>query len=148
MISQSHHTKRFCSEPLENIENYDKAVIDTQLWECHHRREIDDDGTKHSKEELISRGLYWHRPASELIFLRHDIHRSLHHKGNFNKSYCSHPVKMTRLADGFTKEFPSQSEAARWLRENGFPKACSIPIGRCCRGILKQNHGATWSFIE
>lgn len=71
--------RAFCSEPYENIENYEQAVNDKEhIWHCHHRREIDDDGTTHSVAELKSRGLYYNRPASELIFLRKDEHARLH----------------------------------------------------------------------
>ena len=71
--------RRFCSEPLENIENYQEAVWDTQLWDCHHRAEILPCGV-YSQEDLKKAGLYWNRPASELIFLRHGKHTALHAK--------------------------------------------------------------------
>lgn len=70
--------KQFCSEPLENIENYEQAIADKEhMWECHHRAEILPCGV-YSREDLKKVGLYWNRPASELIFLRHDEHRALH----------------------------------------------------------------------
>lgn len=73
-------SKQFCSEPLENIENYDRAVEDTEhMWECHHRAEILPCGV-YSREDLKKVGLYWNRPASELIYIRHDEHRTLHAK--------------------------------------------------------------------
>lgn len=75
--------RTFCSEPIENIENYKEAIEDSEhLWDCHHRREIDPDGTQHSAKELMSRGLYHNRPASELIFLPHSEHARLHAMGN------------------------------------------------------------------
>lgn len=75
--------RRVCSDSISNIENYDKAVADeSSTWDLHHRRELDSDGTRHSREELISQNLYYHRPASELIFLRHDEHCRLHREGN------------------------------------------------------------------
>ena len=147
MISEDRHTKRFCSEPLSHIENYEVASSDSEhMWECHHRAEILPCG-RYSIKELKACGMYFNRPASELIFLRHDVHRSLHHKGEFNKSYCSKPVEMTRLSDGYTREFPSMREAARWLRENGYPKADKAHI----HGALKKNQhscGAKWRFKE
>lgn len=73
-------SKQFCSEPLENIENYDKAVADKEhMWECHHIAEILPCGS-YSREDLKKVGLYWKRPASELVYLRHDEHRALHAK--------------------------------------------------------------------
>lgn len=72
--------KALCSEDPSLIENYDKAVADTEnLWVCHHRLELDEEGkTVHSKQELIDMGMYWKRPASELIFLTVSDHMALH----------------------------------------------------------------------
>ena len=72
--------KMLCSEDPSLIENYDKAVADTErLWVCHHRLELDEEGkTVHSKQELIDMGMYWKRPASELIFLTVSDHMALH----------------------------------------------------------------------
>lgn len=86
MIRQDvRNVKRYCSEPLENIENYDKAIADTEhVWDCHHRNEIClanqsrlDKGLT-TRKQLIADGMYYHRPACELIFLRHDEHTTLH----------------------------------------------------------------------
>ena len=68
--------KYFCREDLCLIENYDKAINDTtQIWDCHHRLEID---LNLSREQMKERGLYYDRPAAELIFLTHEDHTSLH----------------------------------------------------------------------
>lgn len=168
MIRRDRRLKRYCSEPIENIENYQEAVNDSEhLWHCHHRAEILPCG-RYTVAQLKKHGLYWDRPASELLFLRHDAHTSLHHTGNkyrfgrkmsdetrrkmsesrkgrhfSEETKCriaeSQPMKkkveMTRLSDGYTREFPSISEAARWLRENGYPKASQSHI----RISLKKN---------
>ena len=69
-------TSPFCDNPHE-IENYEKAKSDlNNLWVCHHRRETDDGCTS---EWLKENDLYFHRPASELIFLTASEHRRLHH---------------------------------------------------------------------
>ena len=66
--------KQYCKEP-ENIENYEKAKKDDFVgWECHHRLEThNSDGERRivdiSKKELIALGMYYNRPAEELIFL-------------------------------------------------------------------------------
>ena len=173
----------YCSEPIENIENYEEAIRSEEMWEIHHRLEIDSDGHQHTPKELIARGLYYDRPANELIFLTRKAHRRLHAKAieiherlretsrNAYESWrgkkhsdsarvkmsvkarirgrkVGHAVRMTRISDGFTKVFASQKEAAAWLRENGFPKACSVSVGRCCRGLLGKCYGANWTFIE
>ena len=75
------HVKGYCSEPLENIENYKLAEKDNFIgWVCHHRFEcIETGGTENmTMEDLIENGLYYHRPASELVFMTLSEHSSLH----------------------------------------------------------------------
>ena len=65
--------KRFCKEP-EKIENYEKAKADNfKGWNCHHRKGVDI-----PREELKALGMYYNRPADELIFLKIGEHISLH----------------------------------------------------------------------
>ena len=69
-----HKFERYCKN-YENIENYDKAKKDNfKGWECHHRLETHtSDGERRlvdiTKKELIALGMYYNRPAEELIFL-------------------------------------------------------------------------------
>ena len=87
--------KRFCKEP-EKIENYEKALEDKFIgWQCHHRLETHtSDGERRlvdiTADELQALGMYWNRPASELIFLKISEHRSLHTKGESNPMYGKH----------------------------------------------------------
>ena len=75
----THTVKSFCKEEISKIENYELAINDDiQTWECHHRRETDE-GL--SVKQLIELGLYYGRPASELIFLTPSEHKSLHQSG-------------------------------------------------------------------
>lgn len=159
---QERNVKRFCCESPHLIENYHQAVNDKEhMWECHHRAEILPCGI-YSKCELIEHGLYWMRPASELIFLRHDQHRKLHSANRkestrkkiaaaiTNNPLRSRPVVMYRISDGREKEFPSQHEACRWLVSNGIgtnPKSMSTHISLCCRGIYKSSYGCKWRFM-
>ena len=81
-----HKFEKFCKSP-ENIENYEKAKADNfKGWDCHHRLEThNSDGKRRdvdiSVEELISIGMYFDRPAYELVFLPSSEHISLHKKG-------------------------------------------------------------------
>ena len=72
----------YCREDLSLIENYDKAINDsTQIWRCHHRLEIQDEGKIiYTSKQLENLGLYYNRPASELIFLTLSEHNYLHAK--------------------------------------------------------------------
>ena len=70
--------RTYCSEDISLIENYDKAIVDkNRLWEIHHRLEIQN-GEEVSHKVLKEKGLYYNRPASELIFLTRQEHRALH----------------------------------------------------------------------
>lgn len=92
MISKLAH--RYCYE-VENIENYEQAMADPlEIWDCHHRYEIYN-GRTISRSTLKNRGLLYNRPASELIFLRHEDHISLHNKGEKHPMYGKHPSKKT-----------------------------------------------------
>ena len=80
MINEK-YAKTFCCEDLSLIENYELAIADTtQMWECHHRGEVLPCG-RFSRDDLKKFGLYYKRPASELIFLTPTAHRLLHLKG-------------------------------------------------------------------
>lgn len=72
------HALTYCCEDISEIENYELAVNDAEhVWCCHHRAEILPCG-RYTVAQLQKHGLYWNRPASELIFLRHDEHSRLH----------------------------------------------------------------------
>lgn len=73
---EERNVRRYCYEDISKIENYDKAMADTEhTWDCHHRLEtIMNCGAR----ELIGKGAYWHRPAHELVFLAKAEHRRLH----------------------------------------------------------------------
>ena len=73
--------KDYCCDDISLIENYDEAICSDEMYDCHHRLEILPDGTQVSIKELIDKGLYLKRPASELILLTRKEHNSLHKKG-------------------------------------------------------------------
>lgn len=72
-----YNVKKFCCEDISLIENYDEAINSKQKYDCHHKLEIELNKTK---QELIDMGLYWKRPASELIFMTPSEHHLLHAK--------------------------------------------------------------------
>ena len=72
----------YCCEQLELVENYATAKADDfKGWDIHHRGEILPCG-RFSTDDLKKFDLYWNRPASELIWLRHDEHIAMHSVGN------------------------------------------------------------------
>ena len=83
MISEK-QAKKYCNEDPSLIENYWDAMNDeTQLWHCHHRLEIQPNGVKVSRNELLRSGMYYNRPANQLIFLTETEHRRIHRVGKF-----------------------------------------------------------------
>ena len=78
------NVKRYCCEDISKIENYEEAVNDiTNTWECHHKMELIETGAvvNSTKQDLIDWGIYYNRPADELIFMTKIDHRRLHLKG-------------------------------------------------------------------
>ena len=84
----SHNFERYCKD-YKNIENYDKAKADNFIgWCCHHRLETwTSDGERRlvdiSTAELKALNMYYNRPSSELIFMKHGEHSILHKKGRY-----------------------------------------------------------------
>ena len=74
----------YCKEEPDLIENFEKAKSDNfKGWICHHRMETHRRNGKLratciSRQDLIDWDLYYHRPASELIFLTNSDHTKLH----------------------------------------------------------------------
>lgn len=71
----------------EMIENYEKAKADNFIgWHCHHRLELHPDNTiRFTVESLKKLGLYYKRPANELIFLKIEEHARKHAIGKWNE---------------------------------------------------------------
>ena len=92
-MNLKYYKSHYCSD-IENVENFEKAKADNFIgWHCHHRLETHTpDGERRlidiSYKELIALGLYYHRPAEELIFLTTREHNA------FKKG--KHPSEETR----------------------------------------------------
>lgn len=71
--------KSFCNGDIAMIENYDKAIADeSQTWHCHHRMEVQPDGTRLSKQWMVEHGIYYKVDPCMLLFLTESEHRKLH----------------------------------------------------------------------
>lgn len=91
----------FCREPISNIEGYDEYILNPKDYVIHHRLETHDKwGNKRNPDDYVPTwvlkrlGLYFYRPASELIFMRQDEHTTLH---NMGKTYSLEARK--RMSD-------------------------------------------------
>lgn len=72
---------KYCCEDISKIENYELAKKDDfKGWVIHHRLELVSTGAvvDSAKQDLIDWGIYYHRPADELIFLTRTEHNKLH----------------------------------------------------------------------
>lgn len=84
------NAQRYCCEDIANIEGFEQALADkSEIYDIHHRLQTHrySDRTRTawirrdedvSEEALQGAGLYYNRPASELIFLPHSAHMRLH----------------------------------------------------------------------
>lgn len=149
--------KWYCSEDISLIENYHQAITDEErMWDVHHRRECDENGrTLFTKKQLIDMGLYFKRPAAELLFVTRSTHKKLHREQmrNFSKiggkvggkkSAIKRSIPILQFAKDGTliKEWPSAREAERQL---GIPQT---HICQCCKGRLKSAGGYNWKYAH
>ena len=130
--------KNYCKDDISLIENYAKAIADTeQIWSCHHRRELET-----PRKKLIEIGEYLNRPASELIFLTHSEHIALHKKGVHHTEEAKRKIAETKKGTILTEEHKiklSEAHFGKHWFNNGiaevFVKEC--PEG-FVRGRLKK----------
>lgn len=141
MISKSTEINRYCSEPVENIENYAQAVADKEhIWDCHHRLEVQG-GFTNSVKLLKKCDMYWNQPAERLIFLRRDEHLRLHirlrNKGNeYSKG------KKNRLGHHHSDETRRKiSEARTGKNHPNFGKHLSEETRRKISEALRKKKG-------
>ena len=121
-----YNLKYYCKD-YENIENYEKAKADDFIgWDCHHRLEThNSDGERRlvyiTRKELKALGTYYNRPASELIFMKHNEHRILHQKGKHFSEETKMKLSEAKKGKNFSKEHKKKlSEAQKgkntWIR--------------------------------
>ena len=166
MISEQRFRIKQNGEPYSNclcrrpelIENYDKAIADkTQVWTCHHRLEThNSDGERRlvdlTIEELIALGMYYDRPAEELIFMTTIEHAVLHNKGERNPMYGKHwklsEEHKRKIGKALSKKvlcietdqvFESTRDAERKTGINN--------ISMACHGKYKTAGGYHWKFV-
>ena len=118
--------KRYCKD-YENIENYQKALADNfKGWECHHRLEThNSDGERRlvdiTKKELIALGMYYHRPAEELIFLtvkeHHEYRKGKHHSEE-SKNKMSEAMKGNKNTLGYHHSAETKNKIVEATRIN------------------------------
>lgn len=135
MISSSWEIKHYCCEDLSLIENYNLAISDkSNVWVIHHRFELDCPVYKASMKDLKNFGLYWNRPANELIFLTRQEHQSLHVKGI--KRTEEHKQKLSKLIRCIeTGEIKSGIEWRKCGYDSARKVAAHLPRRKTCKGL-------------
>ena len=110
-----YNVSRYCNN-VENIEGYKKALTGEEIYDCHHRLETHtSDGERRTvdltREELKALGMYYNRPAEELIFMTHAEHTKMHkrckHFSEGHKRKISE-TKKQRISSGEINPPPSR----------------------------------------
>ena len=125
--------KCYCCEDISLIENYKEAIADEEkMWDVHHRRECDENGkTLFTCKQLIEMDLYYHRPASELIFVTRSMHKKIHREdqakgGKIGGKIAIKKLTLEQRLKGckIGGKIGGGSEAAK----KAVKEKCSIPI--------------------
>lgn len=107
--------KMYCSEDISLIENYEEAINSSLKYDCHHRNEST---MNKGIDELKELGLYFNRPASELIFLEHSEHVRLHRKGKRPMDGKQHSIDTKRKISNSLRGKKVSDETKRKMSES------------------------------
>ena len=109
--------KQYCKD-YEKIENYEKAKKDGfKGWHCHHRLEThNSDGIRRdvdiSHKELKALGMYYNRPASELIFLTVKEHNAFK-KGRRHSDEAKNKMREAKKGKKLSEETKNKMREAK-----------------------------------
>lgn len=137
------YNKRFCKEP-EKIENYEKAKKDNfKGWHCHHRLETHTpDGIRREVDitvaELKALGMYYHRPAEELIFLTVSEHSSFN-KGKKRSEETKDKIKEAKKGKKMSEEAKRKNSESHKGNSYHLGKHHSEEAKRKMREAVKGN---------
>lgn len=110
---------KYCCEDISLVENYDICISSDEIYDCHHRLEThNSDGERRtvdlSVRELKALNMYFNRPASELIFLKHGEHSKLHNKGKHASEETKKKLSESHKGQiAWNKGVPQDDEAKR-----------------------------------
>ena len=136
-----HNFKIYCKEP-EKIENYEKAKADDfKGWEVHHRLEThNSDGERRlvdiSYKELKALGMYYNRPASELIFLTKSEHNTLHRIGRYTGE--NNPMYGKKLSEETKKKLSEAAKGNKNMLGKKHSEETRKKIGAAAKGKPKS----------
>lgn len=150
------NSQRYCCESLENVENYEKAKADNfKGWHCHHRLETHTtDGEKRlvdiSMKELKALGMYWHRPANELLFIKDTEHIKLHNTGKYHTMSEEGRQRVGKLnSERLSKRVRCVETGEIFESAKKASEITSIKnICQAARGTRKTAGGYHWKYLE
>lgn len=131
-INRGERWNKFCKEDISLIEGYEEMRASDKQYILHHRLEthMRDKSTgkidiPREPKEYVERdtlkafGLYWNRPANELIFMEYNEHSSLHIKGRGIKNGGKH-----KRSDKQKKYLSELWKGAHWYNNGVIEKFC------------------------
>lgn len=136
--------KLYCAGDITTIEGYWEAFNDEShtRYCCHHREEIQHDGTEISKQQLIDEHRYYKVEPDMLVIMEIKEHNSIHHKGK-NLS-DEHKLAIIEYATGHKHSDETKQKMS--LARKGKPKPKRkwlTPAGdirEMCMNTAKQFH--------
>lgn len=143
--------KKFCCENKDLIENYQLAKTNNfKGWVIHHRLETHtSNGERRLVEltrfELDALGMYYNRPASELIYLTRGQHNTIHKKdkpcvGNIGKHHSDETKeKMSKVDKSYM-----QTDAYRAALRAGKAKSNYIMSDETKKKMSESRKGLHW----
>lgn len=151
----------FCKDHPSLIENYDKAVSDsTRVWIVHHCLETHKYKDRARKEwvrrdedigvEMLKVfGLYYQRPASELIFMTKSEHVSLHRKGKKHSDKARQLIREKR-AKQIMVPHPVAPEIRKKISEtvHNNPTAMGYKAKELSKLYHQDNKGLSWNEFQ
>ena len=149
MINEK-YAKQFCKDDITKIENYDKAIADTEkTWHCHHRLELTlNNEFAHTRQELIRLEMYYNRPYFELIFLTETEHKSLHGEGKseITKTKASKSLTGKKYKNGKTTKEINFDLHKDISKSRNFNNETKLKMSKSAkkRGTTIGNTGMHW----
>lgn len=143
--------KNYCCESIELIENYQLAKANNfKGWVIHHKLETHtSDGEKRIVEltrfELDALGMYYNRPASELMYLTRGQHNAIHKKdrhcvGNIGRHHSDETKeKMSKVDKSYM-----QTDAYRTALQVGKAKSNYKVSDETKKKMSESRQGLHW----
>ena len=141
-MNLKYYKRHYCSD-IEEVENYEKALADNfKGWECHHRLETHTpDGKRRDVnigyKELKALGLYYNRPAEELIFLtvkEHNAYQKGKHISEEHKKKVSEANKYNKHALGYHHSEETRKKISEAHKDKPRSEETRNKIGSAVKG--------------